>query len=86
VSSGVPPCCSVPSVIGLALSDAQDAIAAAGLVVGTVKGIESDLPVNSVIRQDPAAGGSVEPGAVVDLHVSVNPDNEGRGKGRGNDD
>ncbi len=61
----------VPDVTGLARGDADAAIIAAQLVVGTVSELYSDtVTTGHVISQDPAVGWDVQPGTEVDLVVS----------------
>lgn len=70
----VPKTVDVPDVAGLALADAETAIADAGLTAGAVITTASDtVPVGHVISQDPAAGTSVAQGSSVDLVVSTGP-------------
>ncbi|MHC4434260.1 MAG: PASTA domain-containing protein, partial [Planctomycetota bacterium] len=62
---------TVPDVVGLAQADAQTAIEAAGLTVGTVNQQNSvTVPVGAVISQVPVGGTQVAPGSAVDLVVS----------------
>ena len=62
----------VPDVVGLSQTDAEAAIASAGLTVGTVSNESSDtVPAGNVISQDPADGTQVAPGSDVNLVVSV---------------
>lgn len=69
------PMVSVPNVVGQTQTDAQSQISAAGLLVGSVTTAYSDtVPVDSVISQSPAAGASVEEGALVDFTVSLGMD------------
>lgn len=63
-----------PDVVGLAQADAENAIVAAGLVVGTVTTANSDtVPAGDVISQNPVAGASVTQGSAVNLVVSIGP-------------
>jgi beta-lactam-binding protein with PASTA domain len=65
---------SVPNVVGLTQAAASNAIASAGLVVGTVTNAASEtVPAGSVISQNPSAGTSVASGSAVDLVVSSGP-------------
>ena len=67
-----PPLPTVPSVVGQALDEAENAIVLAGLTVGTVTTAnDSSAPVGSVISQDPGAGASVASGTAVNLVVSA---------------
>ena len=71
VSKGPEPEVTVPNVVGMTQSDAENAIKNAGLKVGTVAEEYSDtLPVHEVMSQDPAAGASVKAGSAVALGVS----------------
>jgi beta-lactam-binding protein with PASTA domain len=68
VSSG-PEEVTVPSVVGLTQSSAQNALEARGLGVSIVEE-ESDKPKGEVLRQTPAGGSSVSEGSNVALTVS----------------
>jgi beta-lactam-binding protein with PASTA domain len=71
VVSTVPVKVTVPNAVGLTQANAQAAITAAGLTVGSVTNQSSaTVPAGSVISQNPAAGGSVNAGSKVDLVVS----------------
>ena len=73
ISSG-PPNVNVPAVTLITQANAQDAITAAGLVVGKVTQTNSTtVPPGSVISQNPAAGASVAPGSAVNLAISSGP-------------
>lgn len=62
----------VPDVVGMFQSAADPALANAGLVVGNVTQTYSDtVPAGAVIEQNPAAGTNVNPGAAVNLVVSL---------------
>lgn len=62
----------VPDVIGMALADAQTAIAAAGLSTGTVtEQYNSTVPAGHVISSDPMPGATVIDTTPVDLVVSL---------------
>lgn len=70
ISSG-PAELTVPSVVGLALADARDRIAAAGLSVGRVGGrVVQGRPGGIVIEQRPPGGTRSPRGAVVELVVT----------------
>ncbi|MDF2177427.1 PASTA domain-containing protein [Aliiglaciecola sp. CAU 1673] len=63
----------VPDVVGLSQADAEAAIVAAGLTVGTVSTANSAVvPAGDVISQNPT-GGTVLPGSPVDLVISDGP-------------
>ncbi len=65
----------VPNVVGQSQANAETAIQAAGLTVGSVTEASSDTtPAGSVISQNPAAGEQVLPGTTVDLVVSTGPE------------
>jgi serine/threonine-protein kinase len=70
VSSGKP-VAGVPDLSGLSQSDAQVALAGAGLVLGVVTS-QTSTTVSSglVISQDPVAGTQVDKGSAVDIVVS----------------
>ncbi len=70
VSSGTPPCCTVPGVVGLDAEDAETVLAKAGLTVGEVTRSESDFPEDVVVTQDPEAAATAEADTAVDLVVS----------------
>ena len=64
---------SVPDVVGLLQADAEAALTAAGLVVGTISTRHSALAEGGVLSQDPAAGTDVLEGSTVNLLVSLGP-------------
>ena len=65
---------SVPDVVGQPLADAQQAIIAAGLTVGSVESASSDtVPQGNIISQSPVGGSSAAPGTAVALTVSSGP-------------
>ena len=61
---------SVKKVVGMTQEDAQDALTAQGLAVGSVETVTSTLMRGTVIAQSPEAGASVQPGEAVSLTVS----------------
>jgi beta-lactam-binding protein with PASTA domain len=66
-----PPVTTVPNVVGMTQSNAQSAITAVNLSVGTVTESYNDtVTAGNVITQDPAAGASVVKGTSVNLTVS----------------
>ncbi|MHB0947200.1 MAG: PASTA domain-containing protein, partial [Sedimentisphaerales bacterium] len=76
---------TVPDVVGMTQSDAQTAIIAEGLNVGTVSTVFSDTVVaGNVISQDPTAGNSVVFGGSVNIVVSLGAAYSG-GSGEPND-
>ena len=65
---------TVPNVVGMTQANAEAAIVAANLAVGTVTTANSStVPAGSVISQDPAAAASVPEGSPVALVVSLGP-------------
>lgn len=65
---------TVPAVVGQLQADAEAAIIAAGLTVGTISTANSDtVPIDHVISQSPAGGSSAAEGSPVDLVVSLGP-------------
>ncbi len=61
----------VPEVVGLEQAEAEAAVLAANLVLGTITEVYSvAVPAGRVISQDPAAGTLVKGGSAVNLHVS----------------
>ena len=52
---------TVPPIIGMTQANAQAAIIAAGLTVGTVSSVNSAAPAGQVIGQSPGVGASVAP-------------------------
>jgi len=66
---------SVPNVIGLSQADAEAAIIAAGLIVGTVTTENSStVPAGDVISQEPPPGAIVPEGIQLNLVVSLGPE------------
>ena len=66
---------TVPGVVGLAQPEAEQALADAGLEVGTItESPSATVPVGDVIEQDPAEGDEVDQGSKVDLVVAVESD------------
>ena len=71
VSKGKAPV-SIPNVVGMDLTAAQQQLQGLGLSVA-VQQQQSDKPANQVIAQDPSEGSGVEKGARVILTVSSGP-------------
>lgn len=68
------PSARVPSLVGRSRDEAERALRAVGLGVGSVREVESaDSPPGTVVRQSRSADALVEPGASVDLSVAVEP-------------
>lgn len=88
VSSGPPPCCRVPSLTGLDLGAAEDALRVARLELGEVSRREdADAPKGIVLDQEPKAGEFLEPGARVDVVLAQAPEDRKRNRrGRGRDE
>ncbi len=75
VSLGLPASVTVPNVVGMTEEAALAALAAAGLVHGTtVTQPSSTVAAGLIGAQNPAAGTSAAPGAVVNLFFSNGPD------------
>jgi serine/threonine-protein kinase len=61
---------TVPTVIGLDLTSAQEALAEAGLSLGDVERVPAADPANQVRAADPAEGTTVAEGTSVELEVA----------------
>jgi len=71
VSSGLPPCCTVPDLTGMKLDEAQAALNKAHLAMGTQSNaLLSTEPTGTVVSQYPAAGSHLNPGQRVDIVIS----------------
>ena len=65
---------TVPDLVGLTQAEAEAAIIAADLIVGTITGVNSGtVPAGEVISQSLTAGDSATGGSVVDMVVSRGP-------------
>ena len=65
----------VPDVVGAVQANAEAALLAASLAVGTITDVFSgSVPAGEVISQDPTAGARVPVNTAVDLVVSVGPE------------
>ena len=65
----------VPNVVGAGQANAEAALLAASLAVGTITDVFSgSVPVGEVISQDPTAGARVPVNTAVDLVVSLGPE------------
>lgn len=72
VSLGPP--VATPNLVGLAQADAEAALLAVDLLVGTItEANDFNIPLGSVISQDPNGGINVPEGTVVDFVVSLGP-------------
>lgn len=73
VSSGTPTA-AAPDVEGQSETDAISAITNAGFVTGSITRQNDDnVPVNTVISQDPAPGTTLDVGSSIDLVISLGP-------------
>ncbi|MGC8846151.1 MAG: PASTA domain-containing protein, partial [Candidatus Hydrogenedens sp.] len=74
ISTGPCPPNTVPNVVGLKQSIAENEIVSAGYVVGTVgEQCNNTIPAGYVISQEPAGGEELEPGNAVNIIVSTGP-------------
>ncbi len=72
--SGGPNAVTVPSVVGGTVQDARNALAQAGLTVGTVAQVaDASTTPGTVVSQNPQAGSQTGAGGAVDLYVAVSP-------------
>jgi serine/threonine-protein kinase len=69
VSSGVDEA-AVPSLVGLSLDQAQQALRDANLAVGDTTAVPSDEPRNTVVKVSPKEGETVPAGSKVDLRYA----------------
>ena len=68
---------SVPNVVGLVQSGAEAVLTEAGLAVGAIgESNHEAVPAGHVISQEPAAGESVVEGSLLNLIVSLGPENQ----------
>ncbi len=63
----------VPDVVGTTQTDAEAAIAAAKLSLGSVEVADGSQPAGTILSQDPAADSKVEQGSAVNITVSAGP-------------
>ncbi len=62
----------VPNVVGETAADANNTLAAAGFVTGTITPIVTDqFPIGTIAAQSPLAGSTAIPGSPVNLQVAV---------------
>jgi serine/threonine protein kinase/beta-lactam-binding protein with PASTA domain len=65
----------VPTLTGMTLADAQAALEAAGLRIGSrTEAPDATIPVGQIISSNPAAGEPVAKGSLVDVVVSTGPE------------
>jgi beta-lactam-binding protein with PASTA domain len=75
---------AVPDVVGLERVEAEDAVAAAGLVLGEIDRITVDADsaeVDRVLSQLPRAGDQIEPDSEVALVLAEAPEDSAEGDG-----
>jgi len=76
----------VPNIIGMNQTDAQDAVIAAGLVIGEIDGLYSPtIPEGIIIDQSPPPGTVVVEGSAVDIIVSLGSNDYAGGSGTESD-
>jgi serine/threonine-protein kinase len=63
----------VPNVVGQTFQDARQAATALGLTVEQVAFEPSSQAANTVTKQDPAAGATVDVGSVISLTMAISP-------------
>ncbi len=81
VSKGPQPV-TVPDLSGMTREDAEAALTAAGLAVGTItEAFSEEVGAGFILTQDPVGGASVAPGTAVSLTVSLGPEDTGCGCG-----
>jgi serine/threonine-protein kinase len=72
ISSGPPPCCTAPNLTGMTLDEAQQALSAAQLTLGTQSfQLLTSGQSGTVVDQNPSGGAQMNPGDQVDLVVGV---------------
>jgi len=64
---------AVPNVVGLAASDAEKTLAAAGLETQVIENYSDTVPAGKVVSQAPPAGASVAQGTQIAIVVSQGP-------------
>lgn len=74
---------TVPNVLTVDQTTAQNRITAAGLTVGSVSQVNSCLDPGTVQSQNPSGGAQVQPGTAVNITVSTCTGNGGGGGGGG---
>ncbi|MFO8100545.1 MAG: PASTA domain-containing protein [Salinibacter sp.] len=72
VNSGEAPMVKIPDLNGVSVREAENRVSAAGLEVGTVEPDSIPSPyANTITRQSPAPGDSLQQGSTVDLWYST---------------
>jgi eukaryotic-like serine/threonine-protein kinase len=70
--SGGPNSVTVPDVVGQTVTDARNALSAAGLTVGAVTQVaDATTTPGTIVSENPAAGAQVGQGSPVDLYIAV---------------
>lgn len=64
---------TVPNLVGMDLTNAQNTLITSGLVLGSHSDVNDTATVGQVIAQDPAAGTPVPQGAAVNVVISKGP-------------
>ncbi len=72
VSAGLPTCIA-PNLLGMTLSEATEALTAAGLQRGDIEYRLADYPVGTIFRQDPVAQASLLEGDEVNIVICGEP-------------
>jgi len=82
VSSGPPPCCTVPDLTGMTPEEAQQALSAAHLTPGSQSfQLLTSGESGTVVDQNPSGGTHLQQGDSVNLVIGVfNLGNGGKGK------
>lgn len=62
---------TVPEIVGMSVDDARRALGEYNLSLRVTRELNSDQPVNTVLRQTPQAQRTVRMGRTIDVHVSV---------------
>jgi len=84
LSSGPPPCCTVPDLTGMKVDEAQAALNQAHLRMGNQSfQLLSSEPAGTVVSQYPSAGNHLNPGQSVDIVISGFNIGGGHGKKHG---
>jgi serine/threonine-protein kinase len=83
ISSGPPPCCAVPDLTGMTVDEAQQALQAAQLTLGTQSfQLLTSGQAETVVGQNPGIGAHLEPGQPVNLVIGVFSLGGGGGNGK----
>lgn len=71
VASIFPPEVEVPDIVGRSLDEARALLAERGLRLRVAREVNSEFPVNTVVRQRPEGESIVRQGRVIDVDVSI---------------